>query len=99
MELLLRRPLRRCKRSLAAVVGKSWTPAAACAGGRSTAISAKTNRLGPASFRVDRVRPLLNTLMPTRASSIDIKPFSVRLKLHGDLQFFLRSGTRHGSIE
>jgi uncharacterized protein len=37
--------------------------------------------------------------MPTRASSIDIKPFSVRLKLHGDLEFFLRSGTRHGSIE
>ena len=37
--------------------------------------------------------------MPTRASSIDVKPFSVRLNLHGDLGFFLRSRTRHESIE
>ena len=33
------------------------------------------------------------------ASSIDVKPFSVRLNLHGDLGFFLRSPARHGSIE
>ena len=32
-------------------------------------------------------------------SSIDLKPFSVRLNLHGDLGFFLRSRTRHESIE
>jgi len=33
------------------------------------------------------------------ASSIDVKPFSVRLNIHGDLGFFLRSRTRHGSIQ
>ena len=37
--------------------------------------------------------------MPTHASSIDLKPFSVRLNLHGDLGFFLRSRTRHETIE
>jgi uncharacterized protein with PIN domain len=37
--------------------------------------------------------------MPTHASSIDVRPFSVRLNLHGDLGFFLRSRIRHGSIE
>ena len=37
--------------------------------------------------------------MPTHASSIDVKPFSVRLNFHGDLGFFLRSRTRSGSIE
>jgi uncharacterized protein len=37
--------------------------------------------------------------MPTHASSIDLKPFSVRLILHGDLALFLRPRTRHGSIE
>jgi len=37
--------------------------------------------------------------MPTRASSIDIKPFSVRLNLHGDLDFFLPTRTRRKSIE
>jgi hypothetical protein len=37
--------------------------------------------------------------MPTHASSIDVKPFSVRLNLHGDLGFFLRSRTRRETIE
>ena len=37
--------------------------------------------------------------MPTHASSIDVKPFSVRLNLHGDLDFFLPSRTRRKSIE
>ena len=37
--------------------------------------------------------------MPTRASSIDVKPFSVRLNLHGDLDFFLPTRTRRKSIE
>jgi uncharacterized protein len=36
---------------------------------------------------------------PTHASSIDVKPFSVRLNLHGDLDFFLPSRTRRKSIE
>src|SRR2546421_338806 len=99
MEPLLRQPLLKCRRYLAAIAGESWTPVGACAAGKSTAISAKTNRLDPASFKVDRVRPLLNTLMPTHASSIDVKPFSVRLNFHGDLGFFLRSRTRSGSIE
>jgi uncharacterized protein with PIN domain len=37
--------------------------------------------------------------MPTHESSIDVKPFSVRLNLHGDLDFFLPSRTRRKSIE
>jgi uncharacterized protein with PIN domain len=37
--------------------------------------------------------------MPTHASSSDVKPFSVRLNLHGDLDFFLPSRTRRKSIE
>jgi len=37
--------------------------------------------------------------MPTHASSIDVKPFSVRLNLHGDLDFFLPTRIRGKSIE
>ncbi len=37
--------------------------------------------------------------MPTHESSIDVKPFSVRLNLHGDLDFFLPTRTRRKSIE
>ena len=37
--------------------------------------------------------------MPTHASSIDVKPFSVRLNLHGDLDFFLPSRTCRKNIE
>jgi uncharacterized protein len=37
--------------------------------------------------------------MPTHESSIDVKPFLVRLNLHGDLDFFLPSKTRRKSIE
>src|ERR1700751_3223287 len=32
-------------------------------------------------------------------SSIDVRPFSVRLSLHGDLDFFLPSRTRRKDIE
>src|SRR4029077_13111097 len=85
--------------SLAAIGGRLWILVAACVGGKSTAILAKTNPLVPASFRVDPVRPLLNTLMPTHTSSIDVKPFSVRINLHGDLDFFLPTRIRRKSIE
>jgi uncharacterized protein with PIN domain len=37
--------------------------------------------------------------MPTHTSSIDVKPFSVRLNLHGDLDFFLPTRIRRKSIE
>src|SRR5206468_4106765 len=87
-----------CKRSLAALDGKSWIPVAACAAGKWTAISAKMNRLAQASSKVDRERLLLNTLTLMHESSIDVRPFSVRLSLHGDLDFFLPSRTRRKDI-
>ena len=37
--------------------------------------------------------------MPKRKSWIDVNPFTVRLDLHGDLDFFLRSAARGQSIE
>src|SRR5260370_866484 len=40
-----------------------------------------------------------STLTPKRESWIDVNPFTVRLDLHGDLDFFLRSGARRRSIE
>jgi uncharacterized protein len=36
---------------------------------------------------------------PTYESRIDVKPFTVRLHLHGDLDFFVRSGARGRPIE
>jgi uncharacterized protein len=45
------------------------------------------------------VQPLSNTLTPTHESLIDVKPFSVRLNLHGDLDFFLGSKRRDRSIQ
>ena len=45
------------------------------------------------------MRLLLNTLTPTRESPIDVKPFSVRLNLHGDLDFFLGSKTGRRRLE
>src|SRR5437870_13166426 len=38
-------------------------------------------------------------LTPTRESSIDVKPFSVRLNLHGDLDFFLGSKAGRRRLE
>ena len=88
-----------CKRYSAAIDGKSWIPEAACAGGRSTAITEKTSLSGLASSWGDRAQLRSSTLTLTRESRIDVKPFTVRLKLHGDLEFFLRSGARSQSIE
>src|SRR5438132_6069424 len=94
------RPLRqRCKKSLAARGGRSWTQVAGCGAGKSTAILAKTNLSVRASYRGGRVRLLLNTITPTRESSIDVKPFSVRLDLNGDLDFFLGSKTGRRRLE
>src|SRR4030095_14282259 len=88
-----------CKRYSAAIDGKSWIPEAACAGGRSTAITEKTSLSGLASSWGDRAQLRSSTLTLTRASRIDVKPFAIRLKWHGDLDFFLRSGARGRSIE
>jgi len=38
-------------------------------------------------------------LTPRRESRIDVNSFTVWIELHGDLDFFLRSGTRRRSIE
>jgi uncharacterized protein with PIN domain len=54
---------------------------------------------GPASSWGDRAQLRLSTLTPKRESWIDVNPFTVRLDLHGDLDFFLRSGARRRSIE
>jgi uncharacterized protein with PIN domain len=59
----------------------------------------KMSLSGPANSWGDRVQRRSNTLTPTRESRIDVKPFTVRLKVHGDLDFFLRSGVRGRSIE
>ena len=40
-----------------------------------------------------------NTLTPPRESPIDVNPFTVQLNFHGDLDFFVRSGTRGRTIE
>jgi uncharacterized protein len=88
-----------CKRCFAAIAGKLWTLAAACAGGRSTAITEKMSLSGLASSWGDRAQLRSSTLTLTRESRIDVKPFTVRLKLHRDLDFFLRSGARSQSIE
>src|SRR5437870_11431630 len=56
------------------------------------------NRLAQASSKVDRERLLLNTLTLMPESSIDVRPFSVRLSLRGDLDFFLSSRTRRKDI-
>ena len=41
----------------------------------------------------------LSTHTPTRESSIDVKPFKVRLRFHGDLNVFLGSNARDAVIE
>jgi hypothetical protein len=52
----------------------------------------------PASSWDDRAQRRLSTLTPKRESWIDVNPFTVRLDLHGDLDFFLRSAARGRSI-
>jgi uncharacterized protein len=54
---------------------------------------------GPASSWGDRAQLRLSTVTPKRESRTEVKLFTVRLDLHGDLDFFLRSGARHRSIE
>ena len=71
----------------------------ACAAGKSTVISVKTNLSVPASYKAGRVRLLLSTRTPTHESLIDVKPFSIRLHVHGDLDFFLGSRVGRGQIE
>ncbi len=71
----------------------------ACAVGRSTAITEKMSLSGRAGSWVGRAQLPSNTLTPTRESRIDVKPFTVRLNLHGDLDFFLRSEARGRSSE
>src|SRR5438067_5440057 len=53
----------------------------------------------PASSWGDRAQRRLSTLTPKRESWIDVNPFTVRLHLHGDLDFFLRSEAPGPSIE
>src|SRR5437773_6960993 len=57
------------------------------------------NRSGRASSKVARVRLHLSTLMPSRGLLINVKPFMVRLRFRGDLDFFLRSKARTGTVE
>jgi uncharacterized protein with PIN domain len=45
------------------------------------------------------VQLLSNTLTPTHESLIDVKPFLVRINLHGDLDFFLGSKPHRRSVE
>jgi uncharacterized protein len=88
-----------CRRFFAAIDGRSWTLAAACAGGRLIATTAKMSRWGLANSWGDRAQLPSSTLTPTHESRIDVKPFTVRVNLHGDLDFFLQSGARGQSIE
>jgi uncharacterized protein with PIN domain len=57
------------------------------------------NLSGPASSWGDLAQLRLSTVTPKRESQIDVNPFTVRLNLHGDLDFFLRSAARGLSIE
>src|SRR5215472_401789 len=96
---LYRPPRQNFRRFLAAIAGKSWIPAVACDGGKSIVISAKMNRSARASSKVARVRPPLSTLTRTRGSRINVKPFAVRLRFRGDLDFFLRSKTQSRTVK
>jgi len=84
---------------LGALGGKSWIQVEACVAGKSIVISEKTNLSGQANYKGDRVQLLLNTLTPTREFWIDVKPISVRLRVYGDLGFFLDSSSNRGRVE
>src|SRR5919197_95460 len=99
MAQLSKPSLQTCRRYFAATDGRLWILAAVCAGGRSIAITEKMNPSGLANSWGDHVPLPSSTLTQTRESRIDVKPFTVRLNLHGDLDFFLRSGARGRSIE
>jgi uncharacterized protein with PIN domain len=57
------------------------------------------SRSGLANSWGDRGQRPSSTLTPTRESRIDVDPFTVRLNLHGDLDFFVRSAARGQRIE
>ena len=52
---------------------------------------AKTNRSAPAASWPGHAGQLLSTRIRTRRLVSDVNPFTVRLKFHGDLSFFLKS--------
>jgi uncharacterized protein len=99
MERLSRPSRRTCRRYFAAIDGRSWIPAAVCADGRSIAITERMSLSGRANSWGGRERLPSSTHTPTRESRIDVDPFTVRLNLHGDLDFFVRSGARGRPIE
>src|ERR1051325_5340510 len=88
-EPLSRRLLQRYRKSLAALGGKSWTPAVDCVAGKSIVISARTNLWGRANYKAGLVQLLLNTLTLTRESSIDVKPFTLHLIVASTIVFWL----------
>jgi uncharacterized protein len=88
-----------CRRCFAAIDGRSWIPVAACAGGKSIAITEKMSLSGLANSWGDHAQLRSSTLTLTRESRIDVKPFTVRLRLHGDLDFFLRPAARGRNVE
>jgi len=87
------------RRFFAVIDGRLWIQAADYAAGRLTVITEKMSLSGPASSWDGRARLASNTGTPTYESRIDVNPISVRLNLHGDLDFFVRSGTRGRWIE
>src|ERR1044072_286220 len=91
--------LRTCRKYFKAVDGRSWIPAAVCGGGRWIAITGKMSHSDLASSWDDRVQLRSSTPTPTRESRIDVNPFTVRLNLHGDLDFFIRKGAPGRTIE
>jgi uncharacterized protein len=99
MERLSRLSRRTCRRYFAAIDGRSWIPAAVCADGRSIAITERMSLSGRANSWGGRERLPSSTHTLTRESRIDVDPFTVRLNLHGDLDFFVRSGARGRPIE
>src|SRR4029453_9371658 len=96
---LSRLSLLMCRRYFAVIAGRLWTPAADCAAGRLTAITEKMSPSGRASSWADRARLPSSTRTRTCESRIDMNPFTVRLNLHGDLDFFVRAGARGRRIE
>ena len=55
--------------------------------------------LGPGKLQGRPRATTLSTLTPTHESRINVKPFTVRLRFRGDLDFFARSKTRSRSVE
>jgi uncharacterized protein with PIN domain len=88
-----------CRKFFRAIDGRLWILAAVCAGGRSIATTEKMSLSGLANSWGDRAQLPSSTATPKRESQIDVNPFTVRLNLHGDLDFFVPAGARHRTIE